>query len=84
MLIVRISGKAPGADQPSAPAGNRHTDLVAELVRLARLALTTLRMKTCPQGPGDALDLGFVHAVDLVLVVPLLRIDPMRCRQQPG
>ena len=66
VAIIGISSKALRAHQPSAPAAHRHTDLVAELVRLARLAL------------GDALDFGLMHAVDLVLVVPLLRVDPMR------
>ena len=55
VAIVGISGKAADADQPSAAAGNRHIYLVAELVRLARLALTTLRTKACPQGPGLAM-----------------------------
>src|SRR5208337_4681648 len=65
VTIVRIGGKTFGADQPPAPAGDRHTDLVAELIGLARLAL------------GDALHLGFMHAVELVLVVPLLGVDAM-------
>jgi hypothetical protein len=72
VAIVGIGGKAFGADQPSAPAGNRHTYFVAELIRLARLAL------------GDALDLGFMYAVDLVFVVPLLGMDAVRRLQQLG
>src|ERR1017187_965449 len=72
VTIVGIGGKTFGADQPSASTGDRHTDLVAELIGLARLAL------------GDALHLGFMHAIDLVLVVPLLGVDAMRRLQQPG
>ncbi len=60
VAIVGIGGKTFGADQPSAPAGNRHAHSVAELMGLARLAF------------GDALDLGHMYAVDLVIVVPLL------------
>src|ERR1019366_3299539 len=86
VAIVGIGGKTFGADQPSAPAGNRHAHFVAELIRLARLALTTPRTKTCPWGPrlGDALDLGLMYAVGLVLVVPLLGMDAARRLQQPG
>jgi hypothetical protein len=69
VAIIGIAGKALGAHQPSAPAGDCDTDLIAELVRLARLAL------------GDAFDLGLVNAVDLVLVLPLLSMDAMRRRQ---
>ena len=66
VAVIGISGKALRADEPSAPAGDRDTHLVAELILLARLAL------------GDALDFGFMHRVDLVLVVPLLCVDAMR------
>ena len=63
MTVIRTSSEALGADEPSAAAAYRDTDLIAELVLLASLAL------------GDALDLRLMHRVDLVLVVPLLRVD---------
>src|ERR1017187_7514380 len=72
VTIVGIGGKTFGADQPSAPTGDRHTDLVAELIGLARLTL------------GNTLHLGFMHAVALVLVVLLRGVDAMRRPQQPG
>jgi len=46
--------------------------LVAKLIGLARLAL------------GDALHLGFMHTIDLVLVLPLLCVDAKCCLQLPS
>src|ERR1019366_3590910 len=49
---------------------HRDTHIVSKLILLARLAL------------GDALHFRFMHTVDLVLVMPLLCMDLMRCRKQ--
>ena len=46
---------------------HRDTHIVSKLILLARLAL------------GDALHFRFMHTVDLVLVMPLLCMDLMRC-----
>ena len=70
VAIVGVSSEALGADEPSAATAHRDAHLVAELVLLARLAL------------GDALHFRFMHTVDLVLVMPLLRMDSMRCLKQ--
>ena len=72
VTIIGIAGKAFCTDQPSAPTGGSHTDLVAELIRLARLAL------------GDAGHLGLMHAVHLVLLMPLLRVDRKRGKVPSG
>ena len=66
MAVVGVSCEALGADEPSTTTAHRDTHLVAELVLLACLALR------------DALHFRLVHTVDLVLVMPLLRVDSMR------
>jgi hypothetical protein len=58
-----------GVHPTSAPAGNCHTYFVAELILLACFAF------------GDALHFRLMHTVELVLVVPLLRVDLMRGNQ---
>ena len=66
VAIIGVSCEALRAYEPSATTAHRDTDLVAELILLACLAL------------GDAFDFGLVNRVDLILVVPLLCVDPMR------
>jgi hypothetical protein len=51
------------ANQPSTTACNCHAHFVVLLILLARLAF------------GDALDLRLMHAVNPVLVVPLLSVN---------
>src|ERR1039458_8661139 len=63
VAVIGTSRKAPCSDEPSATTAHRYADLVAKLVWLARLAL------------GDAFDRRLMHAVDLVLVMPLLGVD---------
>ena len=65
MAIIRIVRITLCAHQPSAPAGNCHTYLIAKLILLARLPF------------GDALHFRLMNTVDLVLVVALLRVDAM-------
>jgi len=72
VAVIRISGKTLCSDEPSATTAHRNTHLVAKLVLLARLAFC------------DALDFRLMDRVDLVLIVPLLRMDPMRRLHQPG
>jgi hypothetical protein len=67
VAVVGISSEALRADEPSTTTAYRDTHLVAKLILLARLAL------------GDALHFRFMHRVDLVLVMPLLCMDSMRC-----
>ena len=67
VAIVRISGEALGAYEPSTTTAYRDTHLVAKLILLTRLAFC------------DALYFRLMHTVDLVLVMPLLRMDAMRC-----
>ncbi len=67
VAIIGISSEALRAYEPSATTAHRDTHLVAKLILLARLAL------------GDALHFRFMHTVDLVLVMPLLCVDSMRC-----
>src|ERR1700733_15194621 len=66
VAVIGTSRKAPCSEEPSATTADCHADLVAKLVPLARFAL------------GDALHRGLMHAVDLVFVMPLLRMDVAR------
>ena len=63
MTVVRIAGKGPGADDQTTLVGDDDAGLDTEFVALARLAF------------ADALDLGGMQGVKLVLVVDLLRAD---------
>ena len=65
MAVVGIAGDTHCSQQPATLARNRHADLLAKLVLLARLAL------------GDAHHLWLVHAVNLRLILPLLLVDPL-------
>src|ERR1017187_1631246 len=67
VAVIGISSEALRTDEPSTATAYRDTHLVAKLILLARLAL------------GDALHFRFMHTVDLVLVMPLLCVDSMRC-----
>ncbi len=69
VAVIGISSEALRADEPPTTAAHRDTHLVAKLLLLARLVL------------GDALHFRFMHTVDLVLVMPLLCMDLMRCRK---
>ena len=69
VAVIRVSRKTLRTDEPSAAAAHRDTHLVAKLILLARLAFC------------NALDFRLVNRVDLALVVSLLRMDPMRCRE---
>ena len=69
VAVIGISREALRADEPSTTTAHRDTHLVAKLLLLARLVL------------GDALHFRFMHTVDLVLVMPLLCMDLMRCRK---
>ncbi len=64
VAIVGISGETLDADEPSATTAHCHTDLVAELILFAGLAL------------GDALNFRLMCGIDLVLVLSLLSMDP--------
>ena len=66
VAVIGTSRKAPCSDEPSAATAHRYADLVAKLVRLACLTL------------GDAFNRRLMHAVDLVLVVPLLGVDAVQ------
>ena len=68
--VIGISIEALRAGEPSTTTVYRDTYLVAKLILLAHVAL------------GDALHFMFMHTVDLVLVMPLLFADSMRCLKQ--
>ena len=61
--VVWIVRQAEGPEPPAASAGRRYAHFVAKLVLLADFAF------------GDADDFEFMHAVDFVLVLGLLRGD---------
>jgi hypothetical protein len=69
VTIIGIPSKALCAYEPTSKTVHRNTDLVAELILLVCIAL------------GDAFNFRLVRRVDLVLVMPLLRADLMRCRE---
>jgi len=71
VAIIRISCEALCANEPSTPTAYRNADLVAELIRLAGLALS------------NALDFWLVNTLHLVLVMPLLAMNATRRIQQP-
>jgi hypothetical protein len=67
VAVVGIFREAFRADKSSAPVSDCDTDGIAEFIWLAGLALSS-----------NALDRRFMHAVDLVLVVPMLGMVAMR------
>ena len=70
VAVVGIARPAHGAEQPTAFARGCDARLVAKPIFFAGLAL------------GDAANLRFMHAVDLVFVGGLLRMDALRGRQE--
>src|SRR5664279_2682404 len=65
VAVIGVSSKTLCTDEPSAMTAHRDTDLVAELILLACFAFC------------DAFHFRLMNRVDLVLVMPLLRMDQM-------